>query len=435
MVCGGHSESVTDVASEPRILTTLPYEFQLMLCAAGVWGRKTRHASLRHLVAQNLDWSFLLRLSQSNRIAPLVYQQLREAVGEPFPYSDAFRNAYLSSAATSTILRRELIQLLTLLESANLRAIPLKGPLFASSLYEDAGVRLSSDLDLLVQKKDLLDAVNFLMLNGYRLQPTRYSRRLASVILNERYRGARDGGVRHLKRAMRLDCETHLFGPRCLVELHWQLLPGALGKASETDSFWERAEEASFDGVKTWALTREDTTLAILLHHGVKDHWPNLLAVSDVARIMRAYLAIDWEYILRSSKAKDAGLPVLVGLYLAHMLLGAPMPPGVVRLTERTRVPASAAFAMGRIFSEMGTLPGYHQWHKHWRSLSTAAELGPHFNAIHTRTTYISLGLKPTSGDRCSLGVLPRQLEILYYFWRLGRLVGRHRSGILRRLW
>ena len=66
-------------------------------------------------------------------------------------------------------LTAELLRILRLLDAHAIRAVPLKGPALAQSLYGDLALREFCDLDVLVQETDLRKARGLLEAQGYHL--------------------------------------------------------------------------------------------------------------------------------------------------------------------------------------------------------------------------------------------------------------------------
>jgi len=77
-----------------------------------------------------------------------------------------------------------LAQILRLLSNAKISAMPLKGIPLAESLYGDAALRVSDDIDLLVPLDSAIEAFHILVSSGYQLEFTSQPRLLE---LNVRY--------------------------------------------------------------------------------------------------------------------------------------------------------------------------------------------------------------------------------------------------------
>jgi hypothetical protein len=91
----------------------------------------------------------------------LSHQQIDRLLGE------SFAKNYLQEKIKAMELVRQLIGLADLLNEHNIPFISFKGPLLSQQIYGDPTVRISHDLDVLVNVQDV-DKVNTIMLeNGY----------------------------------------------------------------------------------------------------------------------------------------------------------------------------------------------------------------------------------------------------------------------------
>jgi hypothetical protein len=82
------------------------------------------------------------------------------------------------------LLAMELARILRLLSNARISAMPLKGIPMAESLYGDAALRVSDDIDLLVPLDSAIEAFHILVSSGYQSEFTSQPRLLE---LNVRY--------------------------------------------------------------------------------------------------------------------------------------------------------------------------------------------------------------------------------------------------------
>src|SRR5262249_28128936 len=72
----------------------------------------------------------------------------------PEGIADRLRAFLRVNASRNLLLAHELLRVIDLLGANGIRAIPYKGPLLASQVYGDLGLRLFSDLDILVHEWD-----------------------------------------------------------------------------------------------------------------------------------------------------------------------------------------------------------------------------------------------------------------------------------------
>jgi hypothetical protein len=85
----------------------------------------------------------------------------------PSSFLSAVEGALERSRGRGLLLERLTLDVVSSLERAGVRVVALKGPLLAERLYGDLGMRLSTDLDLLVPPESFHDAVAILSRSGW----------------------------------------------------------------------------------------------------------------------------------------------------------------------------------------------------------------------------------------------------------------------------
>ena len=209
--------------------------------------------------------------------------------------------------ARSLRLSGELIRLIGLLADAGLPAVPIKGPVFAHRVYGSIARRSFWDLDLLVQREDVLAAKQVLLSQGY-VPETAWS-------------------ARRERRELRRNCEYN-FDHRetgIHVELHWRFMERSVGFDLPMADVWDRLEQTTFLGRQIRVPAVEDEYLALIVHNGAKHAWQRLRMIADVAVIG----TIDSKVTGRlAERAEAAGVRrvVATGVLLASSLLDARMP-------------------------------------------------------------------------------------------------------------
>jgi len=80
---------------------------------------------------------------------------------------ERLRGDFRSNVQRNLLLTAELLRLLDLFAVHGIAAAPFKGPVLAASAYEDLSLRQFSDLDVLVNRRDILKAEGLLASQGY----------------------------------------------------------------------------------------------------------------------------------------------------------------------------------------------------------------------------------------------------------------------------
>ena len=410
--------SSAELKQTPRL--PVSPEVEVLLCAASVRPLEERIDRLRVLLAQDLDWDFLLAAAEHHCIPSLLYWHLSRAGLDRVPETaaTALKHSYAGVVQRNMLFVQELLHLVALLREASIPAVPYKGPLLAHALYDDLAQRQMWDLDLLVKEADLARAKRLLLDDGYTQK---------SIMTPEEEARVRKQNDEEVFHSPRNGLE---------IELHWRLMPPAIGKASPSEFVWAHARMETRFGAPMLTLPPELHALVIFLHAGVKHRWAQLKFLADAARIMNSRAGVDWDTIWREMNERGESHALLVGACLAQALLGAPVPDVLSGgLRRDAHVRASAGLVMGRIFREGFGLPGLQEWRGYTRALHGLDIDGqPAWTPLGERLRYVRAVLTPEYGDKFALPGLPRGLSFLHYAIRPVRLAGRHGPRLIGRM-
>ncbi len=241
------------------------------------------------------------------------------------------RHAQAVVVLRSALLRRELVAIADALGHA-IEAAPivLKGPAIADRFYRDPSLRSFADLDLLVPRGRLPEAIEALAAFGYREQ----------VELREGF-AAHHGHDVHMAR--------ELGRQRAHVELHWRVGDDALGEALSHERLVDRSEAAARAGPTR--CPAPDDQLLVCSMHLLSDRLKRLAWIEDIRRVSIALDETAWARMF--VRARDLGLLWVLHRaldYADHHLgyrrarpLGAGEPPpwGPLRAVEELDVRAS----------------------------------------------------------------------------------------------
>lgn len=271
-----------------------------------------------------IDWPALVERALRNGVAPLVYRRLREAAHVPPIVLDPLRQAYYQNAAANTLRIHELGQVIGALEAAGIPAIVLKGPALALTIYSDPALRVIGDLDLLVRREQVEQAIAA-------LQPLGYGppEREPPYPLEYLSRFGRHMQLQRHDRAGTLD-----------LEVHWTLIgelwAGAV-TAIDIEGLWARALPLHEDGWRACQLSPADMLLHLALHatlmHGFTEL--GLRVYVDVDRLVRHHTAAYqagpfWAQAIALARAQRLATILYTTLLLTRDLLGTPFPASVL---------------------------------------------------------------------------------------------------------
>jgi len=374
-------------------------EIELLLACARTSVDAAGTACIRNLLREDLDWDYLVEISRRHRVTPLLYRSLHSICPEAIPTAtlELLRAQYHAVAQHSLFLTGKLLKLLDQLESHGIHAIPLKGPLLAAAAYGNLSLRQFDDLDILIQKQDILRAKAVFIAQGY--QPEiQLTGPQEAAFLDSQY-------------------EYHFSSAdsRVVVGLHYRMSPRYFSFAIAPEHLLNRREQVSLSGKQVWSLSPEDLLLT-LCAHGANHCWERLSWICDIAELLRVHQRVHWEQLLERAESLGSERMLLLGLLLAGELLGADLPQKVVqRVRADPMVESLARQVYEQLFREGDDPFGLLK-----RSLF-------HLRArehLQDRVWYcLRLALIPTAEDWALLP-LPARLSFIYSLLRPFRLAG-----------
>ena len=393
-------------------------EVDLVYCACAVGDRPRRIACFESIVAgRDIDWEYLIQVGDNSRITPMLDEAVQRCPNGAVPSEvrEAIRRRAEGIKLGNLAMAHELVEIVRLLEEHGIAAMPLKGPVLAAQLYGDFTRRHCVDLDILIAKVDVPRANKLLLDRGYR-----FSEELTPE----------DEG-----RLLDEDCEFELESREkgIRIELHWDAIPRRHADNFSFELFEERREKASLAGVEFSVFTAEDLLIYLCVHGGDKHLWGRLRWLCDVAHLLESRSDLDWDVLM--ARAVEAGRVegLLLGTYLAWLVLDAPLPAAIVdKAVGDPAVLARAGLVHGRLFQIPSRMPTYAEWR---RDLETAGGIirsrGFDDRSSVRFMRYLRAVLTPEWTDR-QAREFPRGLSFLYYLYRPWRLLRKHRRRALR---
>ncbi|MEO8630845.1 MAG: nucleotidyltransferase family protein [Betaproteobacteria bacterium] len=303
-----------------RDIKTLPHkrgatrhsrEIELLLLGARRYVDNETRAHIARLTEPSLDWSWLLAQAQRHGVTSLLYFNLRSVTtAAPDSAMDALATMFRTCAKHNLYLLGQLLTILDEFERRQIAVVPFKGPMLAVTAFADVSLREFGDLDLLIHECDIGRAHGALVELGFRsahhpdwVQPyLAFGHELDFI--------SSDGGFQ--------------------VDLQWRFAKKWLSFPLDHEALWNRTTSVSVGGRSVRQLCPEDAML-MLCGHAYRHRWSCLKWISDVAAFMHAFEArLDWTRLVHEAR-NSGGMRVLgLGVWLAHAVGGAQVPPGVL---------------------------------------------------------------------------------------------------------
>jgi hypothetical protein len=311
---------------------------RLLVLASRPFATPTDIADIHELLAQPLDWTALVRSAMRHGVTAQAFARLNEVAESELPADIAHASrAHIDHLRTrNRELIVELFAILDAFEAASIDVIPLKGPLLAHLVYRDATIRACQDLDFLVRQGDVERAIAVLHELAYRS-----------------YSETPDLTARQEAALNALTGQALLWRPgaRAAIEPHWALVPSNLRPAIDHEGMWQRSRLITFGGREIRGFAPEDLVLVIAIHGG-KDEWSKLQIVSDLARAIVSFGALDWPLVLARAERERCLRMLLTGMRLVERLMGLTLPSALaVACADDRGVDALAEAAANQIYT------------------------------------------------------------------------------------
>lgn len=282
---------------------------------------------MRTLLGRVHDWPALLVRASRHKMLPLLTMHLQH-VHDQVPSEMCRLLAVYSLESDRLMLRiiREMKDLFTMLEMEGIVAVPYKGPVLGAQLYGSALARQAGDIDILVSRADAVRARALLLGRGY----------------FPRHPLGR-GGERFMFRSRYSETFDHASGTT--VELHWAFTNGDIALRLTLEEMLPNLERVSVRGASFPVFGREDLLLTLCVH-GSKHRWERLEWLCGLGEAIRSGGQVDWDGLLQRATAMGVCREVLLGVLLAHDLLGVVVPE---RVLDAARADAPVTYLAAQV--------------------------------------------------------------------------------------
>lgn len=143
--------------------------FRILNLCARIEAHDLQRRLLATAVRQFNQWDDLLFQAEEQGMGPLLYMHLTAFMEEiPDTFLRGLRFLSLRHQQANITLMKSLYQILSLLKAEGIPTLTLKGASLCQTLYPETGLRPMRDIDLLLDKKDVLHAHSLLKKRGFR---------------------------------------------------------------------------------------------------------------------------------------------------------------------------------------------------------------------------------------------------------------------------
>jgi hypothetical protein len=265
-------------------------------------------------------WDVILEIALEHGVAPLLHRSLQPSGAlARLPVQARARIEQERRATGFGNLRKlsEFRRVSLALCQQDIPVIVLKGLHLAELVYRDVSLRPMSDMDLLVPRSQRWRALATLRLQGYSF----HEQTLESGFEDERA----DGIEALLDRKYHVGLAHHQFGT--VIEIHWSLADPLRPYTPPLDEIWHSAVPASIGDSHTLVMSPEFLLVHVSAHLAYNHTFAfSLRALCDIAEIVRAHPALDWDTVADQGRRHGWRIGVAAALRLARDHLGADVP-------------------------------------------------------------------------------------------------------------
>lgn len=282
-------------------------EIKLLLLCSKINVENKELNQINSLCARRINWNYFKALIIKHRVLSIVYDNLKTVKNAPEHFVMEIRTLSMKNAARSFFFTTFLQKLIFFLNKNNIFIIPFKGPLLSEQIYENLTFRAFSDLDILVDKRDVIAARRLLKKKGFVESPQLNDRQFKKYIKNEDH------------------AEFYNSDNQIKIELHWELSGLYLPMPMTISDVQNEITTYRINAMEVPCFSKE-MLLVYLCIHGSKHGWEYLEQSCSVAEIIKKNRTLNWEKINRISCRWRCRKLVLLGLFLSERLLKAPVP-------------------------------------------------------------------------------------------------------------
>jgi hypothetical protein len=194
-------------------------------------------------------------------------------------------------------------------EKEGIKAIPLKGPLLAHSLYGNIGSRHFVDLDILIRGVEIERIIGIAEASGFSLKFPSPGLSLRQWDYYFKYK--KDIGM--------YNKESGVF-----LELHTGIDSHKLISIDKGELLWKDLIEENIGGSRIWSMNNENNFLYLAFHGGIH-RYARLFWLRDVAEAITRW-KLNHELILENAKLLGIERLLGVSLELASQYFNVPIP-------------------------------------------------------------------------------------------------------------
>ena len=290
-------------------------EEQLLLLSVSLQPSATNKEVINELLPTITDWQTVAELLIKRGVAPIVFscwKNLPNAQYIPVAIKNVFENNYNITLIRSLRLTGIFHQIAKACKEQGVEIIPLKGIYLSDVLYADAGLRLMSDIDLLVKPEQASVLLSLLKSLGFSSSEEESEFDAASLEVIHFPPMVKEGVA---------------------VEVHIKLHSDITSYSMPPSSIWEHAQKATVHGSEVQVMDWYDTLIFCCLHlyRHFNDGFIKFTSYSDIVNLIEKRPAdFSWAVFKYRCTEYKCTTEVFKHILLAHRFMAVKLPQHLV---------------------------------------------------------------------------------------------------------
>jgi len=285
-----------------------------LLCSQAKVSEKRKDEISSIIASRGVDWDRVLEVSSFHQVCPLVYRQLSGIDSIPEDVTSRLRESTARTFAANQTFLKEARSFQEILKERGEECIFTKGLSFIMDIYQDAGLRNFSDIDVLV--KDIKKVDKILSASGFK----------------EHGEGDDNG-----YRAQRVYSKDG----RVFFDVHSDFIGRSLhSKMMNIDkgAIFRNKRCLSYQGIEIYTMDLVHTLIYQCLHVSMQHSFMGIRWYVDINEFLNKYSGeLDWKELLELTRKYRIKRPVYYALYFSKEMLEAPVPAGVLEELKTSR--------------------------------------------------------------------------------------------------
>jgi hypothetical protein len=262
-----------------------------------------------------IDWELAYKIARAHGVRPFTFYAIDQHNIEVHPvFREKLQKDYRIAMMNTVQLSLQIAGLVNHFKEKGIIIIPYKGAVLAHSYYKNMALRESSDIDFIVDRKDVAAIEDYFLANGYIPRQTvpRSYLKFEQLFFKE----------------IVYSLPVSASGRSNTVEIHWTLTNRFAGKYAEYPFFRSHVESYQLNSLSLHKLAPAYDLVAIVSNHFVKDMFVRFKHITDIACFLQRHPGLPDDHIIFPT-AKKYGFEkrLRVGLTLVNDLVGIPSNP------------------------------------------------------------------------------------------------------------